>query len=1260
MNPSQHRGQRVKLGNSVVWGGTMVGDAVTLSAQVMTAVLTTVSSGTWRSVRPVLEEAEASPQSALFRDEINSVAEVLNDPSNVLDRASRMYVLQTCEASLRKYLEKYPELQNEYRSFVSAVDAALQRHARPPTESSLLRGSSTGSSTPQISIETASQDIDLINEDRRYIDWRVDWESLLAKRSELLSNTHMEFSGERITSAKSSTRIPSFTWDPSTLASLTKPPFELLPSDLYGKEDTLSGLEGQLDEPDGNIHLLCGEPGAGKRIAALAIAANAEERGKQVWWVRATPELIGASMTAVAVQLNADPSELAEARAGRRSMADLVWEYLEQAKVPWLLIFDDVDDRATLERFLPSDEGGSGWIRPSKAGIVLITSRYSGANTSFRHLAIHQIRPFGSEDAVRFLMTAAPAAGTRQDAAELAIYLEGLPLACKLAACYINSPATSATTFQAYLAELKRAEESREANASRREEDPWLFLTVRIILQSMNRNQNAAAWTVLAILSYYAPGAPLTSSVLDQEALSGVGLSPWREGETEPQRILTESLDLLVSLGLIESTTTPADEELTSWRDIRIHPLISLACRLIVQDNLHVAGVPRELVWIAAATLLHRAADRQSRISDLNWRGGSQLIPHILALVVSLPDSSPSAALEEAVYASQLAMDNLLKTGSHLRAEQLGRRAIEISQNLPYDNLAALNVTYDLARILMERGRLGEAQELLQAMLATSQLTRGLDSKASIDALELLASVCHQRGETDQAEQLLRQVTRARERTLREVTRAHEQTGGLEAAATIRALTSLAWVLSEQGKLGEMERLSRNILSIVKDRYGADNRETLSAEMELGATFRVLGRIGESEQLLQRVLEAQKSLLGSDHPDISSTMAELAETFKDLGRLTAAKEMLVEVIERRSRALGVDDLDTVDAKAQLAEVLRDQANFNESMELLRQVLAVHRQTLGAEHPETLNTRLGLAVLLRDTGHLAQAEKTFDDVIAVCETSLQPDHPVVLSARHNLAAVFQVTGRIDEAEQLYRDVLDKREWTLGPNHPETLRTLVNLGSLLHLRGSLDDAEYALRQAETAYSELYGLRHPHTMAVQTNIANVLLDSGKAPEAKESYNEILEVQRSALGFDHPDTLATSVNLAVALIGLGDLYQADVLLTQAISGYERVFNTADHPSLLKARYHLAGLMERKGEWQEALDNYSAILELQVNKLGDNHPDSVATRFSISRVLETLGHDEASDLHYKRAIRLAAARSPQRFKASLGSIPVSGRRRTA
>lgn len=1202
----------------------MVADAVNLSAQVMKAILSALSARVWSSVKPAFDQRKsASPEASWFANEVNSVAEALSESSGILDGSSRRYVLQTCEADLRNLLRESPELEGDFSAFVAIVRAVLRRTVNASAGSDFLVSTSSKNSTPQISIGTAEHLPDSEREDH----YLSSWESILVQPSELLVGTHMEFSGDRVKAAKRTSSSLSTIWESSALAGLIDPPLELLPNDLYGKKEALSRLEDSLQEPDGKIHLLCGEPGTGKRIAALAIAENAKRLGKQVWWVRGTAELMAASMTAVAVKLDADPVEIAEAHAGRRSLPDLVWEYIERADRPWLLVFDDVDDRGALERFLYGEGEGSGWIRPSRRGVVLVTSRFGDEKDSLRHLTVHQMQPFKLEDAVEFLRTSAPEAGTENEAAELARYLRQLPLACRLAALHIASSDTLCRTFLGYLAELKEPG-GQLSYARHDDENAWLALNTRIIIQSMNHSENAGAWTLLAILSYFAPGAPLETAILDPETLAEMDLAPWTVDAPRRQAALSESLEFLHSLGLIESAPPPSGGRPSTWRDTRMHPMISLTCRSIIENEPQIANIRQEQVWVAAATLMHRAARQWPVAMGMNWAGGYELEPHISALIRNLPSHSPSTALEEAVQAARIAMDHLDRTRAHLHAEQMGRRAMQLSRSLPHDNPVALTITCDLARVLMNHGRLGEAEKLLQAVLEISQRALGLEHRASLDALELLASVLHRRGDIDQAEQMLRQVMPGRERA-----------DGQDSPATIRAMTALARVLREQGKLGEAERLARSVISIVRDRYGNGHQDTLTAETDLGSILRTLGHLDKSERLLKRVLQEQEALLGSEHQDTCNTMAELAETFRDLGQLTLAEHALVGVLETRRRMLGPEDPDTINAAAELAEIFRDQARFQESETLIRQVLRVRRRTLGSDSPETLNAKLGLAVIFYDTGQLEKAKKVLDEIIDNCKTSIGFDHPVALSARHNLATVLQGAGRIDEAEKLYRDVLDRREWTLGPNHPETLRTLVNLASLLYLRGFFEEAQHSFRQAESVYSDIYGPWHPYTMTAKNNVANVLMDKGMPEDANGIYRRILDVQRKTLGRDRPETLTTCINFAISLVALGQMSQADSLLNEAVAGYRRIFDTDDHPSLLMARYRSARLRERKGDWEDSLDSYRSILALQVKRLGEDHPDAIATRLSISRVLEILGRHDESEAEYRQAIKLAVER---------------------
>ena len=75
----------------------------------------------------------------------------------------------------------------------------------------------------------------------------------------------------------------------------------------------------------------------------------------------------------LAQDLGAPPSEVAEARNGRRDPADLLWHYLE-VRQGWLLVFDNADDLGALTVGGNDAASGAGWLRPSAAGLTVVTS----------------------------------------------------------------------------------------------------------------------------------------------------------------------------------------------------------------------------------------------------------------------------------------------------------------------------------------------------------------------------------------------------------------------------------------------------------------------------------------------------------------------------------------------------------------------------------------------------------------------------------------------------------------------------------------------------------------------------------------------------------------------------------------------------------------------------------------------------------------------------------------------------------------------
>jgi hypothetical protein len=155
-----------------------------------------------------------------------------------------------------------------------------------------------------------------------------------------------------------------------------------------------------------------------------------------------------------------------------------VWFLLEQARRGWLLVVDNADDPGLLAAPAPvgttaptSVADGTGWVRPTRRGLVIVTSRIADPRVwGLRSYDVHRLDVLGETDATQVLLDLVQQ--TRQDgsrarrrartpppeelaaARELAIGLGRLPLALYLAGAAIASQYSSWGSFADYLQEF--------------------------------------------------------------------------------------------------------------------------------------------------------------------------------------------------------------------------------------------------------------------------------------------------------------------------------------------------------------------------------------------------------------------------------------------------------------------------------------------------------------------------------------------------------------------------------------------------------------------------------------------------------------------------------------------------------------------------------------------------------------------------------------------------------------------------------------
>ncbi|MGW3747228.1 AAA family ATPase, partial [Streptomyces sp. NPDC005146] len=180
------------------------------------------------------------------------------------------------------------------------------------------------------------------------------------------------------------------------------------------------GRDGELDQIERlaqGMVVVCGAGGLGKTTVAAETAARARAAGKVVVWIRWREDTtqLAQDLTHAAHLLGMPEARLEEARTGRTSLVDAVWEQL--AAVPgWLIVVDNVDSPSRIGPGPEQVAAYRGWLRAEGAGVLLVTSRDAAPGTWGPGAVLLQLEPLADEAGGVVLRDAAPYAGTPSEA----------------------------------------------------------------------------------------------------------------------------------------------------------------------------------------------------------------------------------------------------------------------------------------------------------------------------------------------------------------------------------------------------------------------------------------------------------------------------------------------------------------------------------------------------------------------------------------------------------------------------------------------------------------------------------------------------------------------------------------------------------------------------------------------------------------------------------------------------------------------------
>ncbi len=592
------------------------------------------------------------------------------------------------------------------------------------------------------------------------------------------------------------------------------------PPPLAGREDLLAELDTRLtggDDPAPRTVALCGPAGAGKTSVALEYAHRHLTEIGVAWQFPAEDATV----------LAAGFAELA-AQLGARAPADIqdpvasVHAVLARLTTPWLLIFDDAADAASVAAFLP----------PAGPGRVLITSQ----NPAWPGHPL-DVPMLGRDVAAAFLVNRT-GDQDRQAARDLADELGGLPLALQQAAAYIHA---TGDTLARYLAlfQQRRAEllaRGEPTGCTKAVASTWALAFDRL------QQTGPGAAGLLRLLAFYGPEAiPLPLLLQPRPGLAeclGEEVAPVLMPLLEDQLAAGDSIAAL----RVYSMVTPA-----ASGSVSVHRLV----QAVTEDQM-----PAKLAeeWRQAAAALIMAALPDDTASPGSGPAFAALLPHAHAALTG--DRAGMAQIA----------DYLAFSGSYAAARDLQRQVLDARERLlGPEHPDTLTTRHNLARWTGQAGDPAAARDMYAELLPVVERVSGPEHPGTLTVRGNLAGWTGEAGDPAAARDMYAELLPLIERIL-----------GPEHPDTLTTRGNLASWTGQVKDPVPARDIYTVLLPLIERVSGPEHPDTLTTRHNLASWTGQAGDPAAARDLYAELLPVIERVLGPEHPHTLTTRRNLA------------------------------------------------------------------------------------------------------------------------------------------------------------------------------------------------------------------------------------------------------------------------------------------------------------------------------------------------------------------------------------------------
>ncbi len=481
-------------------------------------------------------------------------------------------------------------------------------------------------------------------------------------------------------------------------------------------------------------------------------------------------------------------------------------------------------------------------------------------------------------------------------------------------------------------------------------------------------------------------------------------------------------------------------------------------------------------------------------------------------------------------------------------AEQLSRKAVDLSQNLPAREKYLIAAGH--ARIIKDYPKAIESYENLAKA-----------APGDTDVQYALGTIYQDTGAYQKARECFDAVLKTDPQSVETLWRR----GAVE--------------IQSNNPQGGLDYLNRGLTLSIQ--LGNDEKKALILQA-IGIAYKFMNKPEDALRNYQESLAIQHRL-GQKRGEAAS-LSEMAQVYSLLGKPDAALASLKQVLQVRKE---------IGAKKEAGDTLIDLGNFYEERGQHDQALQMYKESLQTQRDS--GDEAYQALCLNNIGNVYFAKGQHDDALTYFQQALGLREKLkvpgdIAETLHNIAETNAQMGQYDQAISQYLRALD-----LYRNAGDKRGAAINsygMGTLFGYQGRLGAALNSKQEALKTFRDLQD-RSPMMAEILSGYGGALAEVGRWEEAQKTLNEALSLARELNS--QPAVAATLNFQGDTAFYQGDFNSARSLYGQAIQAASR---TKERDKVLASKVGLAKIAVSEGHSREAISSLKSLAQ-EADSLG-------------------------------------------------------------